>query len=132
MASSLHISNSAVNGMANYLARRVNGGKLRIYSGEQPVNADRNITDQVLLVEFSLPDPAFKDAEGGRLRCHDIKPSKATGTGEATWYRVLSGNDTPLWDGSVGKGDCDMNISETDIFAGAEVSFEMWEHLVPK
>ena len=50
MASSLHMSKAAVDGMANYLGRRVSGGKLRIYDGEQPANADRGTTGQILLV----------------------------------------------------------------------------------
>jgi len=127
------MSKAAVDGMANYLGRRVSGGKLRIYDGEQPANADRGTTGQILLVEFSpLPDPAFEEAEIGKLEGRELEPTRAAGTGKATWYRVLTNSGTPLWDGSVGKSDCDMNISDIEIFKGAEVSIEMWEHLVPR
>ena len=133
MGSSLHLSETAVNGIANYLSRRINGGKLRIYNGDQPINADRKITSQILLVEFSpLPDPAFAEATDGKLVSREIEPTRAIETGKAMWYRILTANNTPLWDGSVGESDCDMNISDTNIFAGAEVSLEAWEHLVPK
>jgi len=126
------MSTTAVNGMADYLARLVNGGKLYICSGTQPSRADDAITDQKILVQFILPNPTFKKAEKGKLVCPNIEPTRATATGTATWYRVLSASGVPLWDGSVGKADCDMNISDVNIFAGAEMSLDMWEHLVPR
>ena len=132
MASSLRMSLDAVNGMANWLRKQVGGGKLRIYSGRQPSNADQAVTDQKVLVEFLVPNPAFEEADKGKLICRDIEPTRATGGGKATWYRVLTVASTPLWDGSVGESDCDMNISDVEIFAGAEISLEVWEHLVPR
>lgn len=132
MASSLRMSTVAVNGMADHLARRVNGGKLQICSGSQPSGADKTITDQTILVEFLLPNPAFGEAEKGKIVCHEIEPTRAVASGKATWYRVMTAAGAPLWDGSVGESGCDMNISDTEIFAGAEVSLEVWEHLVPR
>jgi len=112
-------------------------GKLRIYDGTQPTDADTAIGAQVKLAELTLGNPAFGAAAdanpGGRATANAVTAdSSADATGTATWFRVVNNAGTTLWDGSVGTSGADMNLNSVSITLGANVSISSWTFTVPE
>lgn len=110
-------------------------GTVRIYDGTggQPATADTAITTQVLLAEFTLPNPAFGAASDGAasLLGGTITDSEAANTGTAVWFRATNGAGTAIIDGSVGTATADMIIDNTSITSGQTVNLTAWTVTMP-
>jgi len=133
MALNAKISDAAANAAANAVVDLLNSGKLLIYSGDQPATADTAVTDQVLLAELTLGNPAFGDADGGVATAEAItKDSSANATGTASWVRVLTSGDGKMFDGSVGTAGCNLNLNSVAIQEGAEVNVTGLTYTQPK
>lgn len=108
-----------------------NSGKLRIYDGSQPTDANTAIGAQVKLAELTLNATAFGASSASGSAGSKVVTATAgaiTGdtsadaTGTAAWFRVLKSNGTSiLFDGTVGVSGCDLNLATTSIVAGEEV-----------
>lgn len=101
-----------------------NSGKLRIYDGTQPTDADTAVGAQVLLAELTMNAAAFAAASGGSATANAItNDSSANATGTATWFRLLkSDGTTAIMDGSVGTSGANLNLGTVSIVAAAVVS----------
>jgi hypothetical protein len=133
MANNFKQANAAVSGGADAVCALLNGGKLRIYGGSQPATADTAITDQVLLAELTFGNPAFGAAVAGVAAANPItKDSSADANGNASWFRALKSDGTPVYDGSVGTSGCDLNMNRIDIQSGGEVSVSALTYTQPK
>lgn len=104
-------------------------GKLRIYSGSQPADADASIGAATLLAELTMNATAFGSATSTAstasvLTANAItQDSSADATGTAAWFRLWQSNGTtPILDGTVGTSGTDLIINSTAISAGAAVS----------
>lgn len=130
MALNTQLSNAVVNGQANDLAARLNGGYLRIYSGAQPANADTAIGTQTLLAELRFSATAFGAPVDGLLTANAItSDSSANATGTASWFRALASDGvTVVMDGSIGTADANMIMADTSITAGQTVSCSEFKH----
>jgi len=108
-----------------------NSGKLRIYDGTQPTDANTAIGAQVLLAELTLGSTAFgasvaSGSAGSKVVTATANSitgdTSADASGTASWFRVLKSNGTSiLWDGSVGTSGADLNLATTTITAAEEV-----------
>ena len=113
-------------------------GKLQIYSGTRPTLIADAITSQVLLVEYNLPNPAFKPAAasaiGATAANNNITTVDALATGEAAWFRVLDTDGNPRLDGTVTivSGDGDLKISSTAITQDVKVAVVSWSISINK
>lgn len=120
--------------------RMVNGGKLQVYDGIRPVTPDTAVTSQNLLVEFTIPGPAFDpptyDAVTDRvvMEGKPISPASALAGGVATWARLLDNTGTPLYDGNCGNllSNALFKISSTNILAGSQISIMSHAFIQPK
>lgn len=117
-------SNATASAAADAIAALLNNGWLRIYSGTQPANANTAITSQVLLAELRFGNPAFAAAINGVAAANAMtSDASANAAGTATWFRAYkSDGTTAVFDGSVAVSGADLNLSETNITAGAGVS----------
>jgi hypothetical protein len=104
-------------------------GKLRIYSGTQPADADAGIGAGTLLAELTMGATAFGSATSTAstnsvLTANAItQDSSADATGTAAWFRLWQSNGTtPILDGTVGTSGCDLTINSVAIQIGAAVS----------
>lgn len=104
-------------------------GKLRIYSGSQPADADATIGAATLLAELTMGATAFGSATSTAstnsvLTANAItQDSSADATGTAAWFRLWQSNGTtPILDGTVGTSGTDLIINSTAISSGAAVS----------
>jgi hypothetical protein len=101
-------------------------GKLRIYDGSQPADADTAISGQTLLAELTFSDPSFGAASGGVLTANSItSDSSANASGTAAWFRVVDSDANAVFDGDVSTsaaGTGDLQLDSTSITAGQTVS----------
>jgi hypothetical protein len=105
---------------ASLLGTWMDGGTLRIYDGTQPASPDDAVTTQVLLAEFTLPDPAGTATDGvfgGELP--DAALIAASGT--ASWGRCLDDLGATVWDGMVGAtgSGAAIEVDSVSFLAGA-------------
>lgn len=133
MANNPKLSDTAANAAVNGVTALANSGKLRIYDGSQPANANTAVTTQNLLAELTLGATAFGAAAAGVATANAITSATAALTGTAAWFRVLkSDGSTVLFDGSVGTSGCDLNLATTSIVANATVSVSSFTFTEPE
>lgn len=121
MAISLAVARK--NAMLDTLTARCNSGKLRVYSGSVPANADASLGAAVLLAELTMGATSFGAASSGTLTANSITAdSSADATGTASFFRIYeSDGTTVVYQGSVGTSGADLNLNSTSINAGVQV-----------
>ena len=131
MANNPFFSDTAAKAAVDAVAVLANAGKLRIYSGTQPTDANTAIGAQVLLAEFTMNATAF-----GASACSGTAPNRvatatansisnvtASATNTAAWFRLLkSDGTTVICDGSVGTSGCDLNLTDVTLTTGETCS----------
>jgi len=124
MANAPSLTNAAASAAADAVTALANSGKLRIYSGTKPTNADTALSGNTLLAELTFGATAFGAASNGVATANSItSDSSADATGTASFFRVFkSDGTTAVWDGTVGTSGCDLNLNSTSISSGATVS----------
>lgn len=118
------LANVTVNGQADNLSARLNGGLLRIYDGVQPATADTALGTQVLLAELTFNATAAPAAVGGLLTFNAITAdASANATGTATWFRATNTAGTVVvMDGSVGTATSNLILNSVSIVLGGNVA----------
>lgn len=86
-------------------------------------------TNEVATVTFSAT--AFGAASSGQATAASITSDTSATGGTAGFFTVFSGAGTALWQGTVGSGSGDIDLSSTTIGAGATVSITSWTVTVP-
>ena len=135
MSKNARLANAVVAAQADLLARALDNGYLRIYSGMQPAGADTAVTDQVLLVELRLGNPSAPASINGVLALETVDSVTTSGTGTATWFRCLSADgSSPVLDGSVGLAAATPNLAlaTTDVMSGGLFVLDTYTHTVAK
>jgi hypothetical protein len=108
-----------------------NAGKLRVYTGAQPTDANTAIGAQSLLGEFTMNATAFAASvasgtaptRNAVATANVIADITASATGTAAWFRLLkSDGTTVLFDGTVGTSGCDLNLTDITITTGETMS----------
>jgi hypothetical protein len=134
MANNPKFANVTANAEADALARLLDNGYLRIYSGSQPTNADTALGAQTLLAELRFGATSAPAASAGVLTFNAItSDTSADATGTAAFYRALkSDGSTVVMDGSVGTSSADLVINSTAIQSGAQVDVTSFSLTVSK
>lgn len=132
MASNIHVSATHRKGMLDgtvNIKTDANSGKLRIYNGTQPADADVAVSTQTLLAELTMNATAFSGPSGTASTDQTLtagaitSDTAADATGTASWFRLLkSDGTTVILDGSVGTSGCDLNLNSTSISSGTTVA----------
>lgn len=109
--------------MLSAIINECNSGKLRIYSGTRPTNADTALSGNTLLAELTLNATSFTES-GGVLTAGAItSDSSADATGTASFARLLqSDGSTVIADFSVGTSGTEVILNTVSIVAAAVVS----------
>ena len=100
-------------------------GRIRIYDGSRPANADTAVGAQTLLAELTFSATSFPAASGtpGSMTANAITDdSAADATGTATWFRVVDDSTGVAMDGDVGTSGSDLNLNSVAIAIGIRVS----------
>ena len=104
--------NAARNAAINAIAATLNGGKLRIYSGTEPANADAALSGNTLLAEPLLGNPAFGSAASGVVTATAITTdTSADATGVPSFFRLLTAGDVVVYQGTAGASGAELNLS---------------------
>jgi hypothetical protein len=123
MANSPKFANATVNAEADALARLLDNGYFRIYSGTQPATADTALSGNTLLAELRYAATSAPAASAGVLTFSTLtSDTSADATGTAAFFRSLKSDGTSVvMDGSVGTSSADAIINSTAIQAGTQV-----------
>lgn len=93
-----------------------NSGKVKIYSGTPPANAQAGLSGNTLLAQPSFGATAFGAASGGVKTANAItSDTDAAATGTATFYRATKSDGTVVAQGTVGTSGADLNLNSTSI-----------------
>ena len=133
MALNPFFADATAEAAVNAVTALANSGKLEIYSGTQPTDANTAIGAQVLLSSgLTMGSTAFgassaSGSAGSKVvtaTANSItSDTSAAATGTAAWFRLYkSDGTTVIMDGSVGTSGCDLNLSTTSIVMGATVA----------
>lgn len=101
----------------------LNSGKLRIYDGTQPTDADTALSGNTLLADLALGATAFAAASAGSKVANAItSDSSADATGTASFHSLLTSANARRLDGTVGTATHDLVVNTVSIVAAANVS----------
>ncbi len=141
MANSPFFADEAARAAVDAVAALANSGKLRVYTGTQPADANASIGAATMLGEFTMAATAFAAAT-----CSGSAPNRvasavanaiadisAAATGTATWFRLWKSNGTSaICDGSVGTSGCDLNLTDVTITTGETMSVSSFTLTAPE
>jgi hypothetical protein len=130
MSLDTQIADATANAQADVLARNLDNGYLRIYSGTKPATADTALSGNTLLAELRFNATSAPAAAGGVLTFNAITAdSSADASGTASFFRALkSDGTTVVMDGTVGTASANMIIATTTITALQTVSCSSFTH----
>jgi len=103
----------------------LNNGKLIIYDGTQPTDADTALGAQVDLADLTLSATAFAAASAGSKVANSItQDSSANATSTATWATLVASarTTTGTMDMSAGTSTVNLVLNSAAISSGAAVS----------
>jgi len=111
------------NELLDALTNNCNNGRLRIYSGSVPANADAALGGATLLAELTLNATSFGAASSGTITANAITAdTSADNTGTAAFFRIFeSDGTTVVYQGTVSTSGADLNLNSTSITAGVQV-----------
>lgn len=113
------VRNSRANATRDAIDAGGAAGTLRIYDGVRPATGG---TATNLLASLPLSYPSAPNASGGVTTFSAITTAAATGTGTATWGRIVTSAAVFVEDFSVGTSGADFNLGSTSIASGVNVS----------
>lgn len=130
MALTPSITTAARNAAANAVTALVDAGsqpgRLRIYGGTMPADANTALSGNTLLADLAMTKPAFGAAAAGVATAAAITAdSSADASGTPTFFRVGSWDGatfTPTFQGSCGTATADLILSTATIALGGVVS----------
>lgn len=135
MAKDTQMSNNAVNVEANALARRLDNGYRRIYSGTKPATADTALSGNTLLAELRFEATSAPSASNGVLTFTINTDTSANNDGTATFFRDFeSDGTTVVMDGTVGTtgSTSNLELNTTTFVTGQQVAITTATHTVAK
>jgi hypothetical protein len=116
------LQNSILNAITTDIDSGSGAGKVRIYNGSRPADADTAVSGQTLLAELTLSDPSAAAASGGVWTANSVTgDASADATGTASWFRVLDSDNNVVMDGDVGTSGSDLNLNSTSLTVGGTV-----------
>jgi hypothetical protein len=120
-------ANAARDAALNAVTATLGSGRLRIYSGTAPANADGALSGNTLLAELTLNATAFAAAVNGVATANAITgDTSADATGTPTFFRLFQSNGTSVvFQGTAGASGQELNLSGLSggqIVAGGSVS----------
>jgi hypothetical protein len=120
-------TNAARDAAANAVTALCNNGRLRIYSGTPPANANTALSGNTLLAELTFGATAFGAASSGVATANAIgADTSADATGAPSFFRAFQSDGTSVvFQGTAAASGADLNLtglSGGDIVVGANVS----------
>lgn len=133
MARNTQLAVSLRNAQGDALARRLDGGYLRLYSGSQPLSADTALTTQALLVEVRFANPSAPAVTSGVVTFNPLTTASVAVAGTAAFFRAVAADgSTTVLDGSVGLPEDLPNLSLANpaLSVGGQMLIDSFTHTV--
>ena len=126
---------AACDAIVDRLDAGAGAGKLKIYAGSVPADADASLGAATLLATLTLSDPAFGNAVDNTGKATATanaitSDTAADATGTASFFRATDSNDLAVIQGSVGTSGQNLNLNSVAIQVGAEVGVTAWTYSV--
>jgi hypothetical protein len=118
----------ALAAQGNGLARLLDSGKLRLYSGIMPSDSDAYSGGSLTLAEFKFSNPSAPECTDGVIDFEFTGPAIAFAKGFATWFRAFSYYDEQVFDGTVGTSDANLILDNCDIQPGKRITIGSFQH----
>ncbi len=142
MAKNAKFSTGFANALLNSDIRTIfDSGRMDIYDGTQPANANAAVPAVNKLATVDLPADAFGTEAGGILSLVGTwTEAAAILNGTATWFRLRASGDTDAQsttairiDGTVGitAGQFDLVLTSAQIKAGDPVDIDTFDIVIP-
>jgi len=111
-------------------------GSLVIYDGTPPTNVDTALSSNNILATLALSATAFgaaaDAAPNATATANTITANTASGTGTASFFRLINGTPTPVMQGTVGTSGEALNLNSVSIVTGATVDVTSMTVTVPE
>lgn len=131
MSTTISLTTTEQNTILDSLSDRMDSGKLRIYAGTVPADADAALSGNTLLAECTLSATSFNAAASGSMTANTVTGDTSNNaSGTATFYRVID-NASPeavVVQGTVGTtgSGASMTLSDVNIVAGGTFDVDSW------
>ena len=141
MASNLFFADATAATANDAVKALFNSGKIKIYNGTQPTDANTAVGAQTLLATFTCASTAFgtstasgtTPSRSSVAAAASISDVTAVATGTASWFRALkSDGTTVICDGSVGLSGCDLNMTDVSLTSGETCSISSLNLATPE
>lgn len=97
-------------------------GRLRMYDGTPPANANTALSGNNLLADLPLSATFAPAASGGVLTANAITTTNAALTGTASFFRLTTSGGAAVIQGSMGLSGQDLNMNTLSIVSGGPVA----------
>ncbi|MGD1956351.1 MAG: hypothetical protein ACFBZ9_14190 [Sphingomonadales bacterium] len=125
---------AAANAVVDLIDAGSGPGRVVIYAGTPPANADAALSGNTILASLPTSDPAFGNADAsGTATAGSITQQNASDTGDATFFRVEDSDSNVVKQGTVtqtGSGG-DMQLANVTITSGNPVEITSYTHQQP-
>lgn len=125
------VSTNLKNGMLDHLRSRLGGGKIKFYTGAQPLGGNP-VTTQVLVGEVILANPCGPSSAAGQFNLFNPAAVASVAAGNTTWARLTDSLDVFLIDCDVSlpSGSGQIKISNTNISFPGTIDIETTEFFI--
>ncbi len=132
MTTEVTLTVEARNAQADALARLLDGGSVKVYSGTPPANVSTALSGNTLLATCPLNATSAPAASGGVLTFNSITDdSDIDASGTASFYRLFkTDGTTAVIQGSVATSGGSMTIADTALVAAGTLSISALTYTV--
>ena len=133
MTTSVSVAVATRNAQADALARNLDDGDIKIYSGTVPADADTALSGNTLLAEIPLNLNSAPAASSGTLTfdTSNMTDSSINASGIASFFRAFASDGTTVvMQGQVGVSGYALNLADTNLVATGTVTITSFTHTV--
>jgi len=133
MTTSVSVAVATRNEQADALARNLDGGSIKIYSGTVPADADTALSGNTLLASLPLQPTSAPAASSGTVTFDTtgVSDTSIDASGVATFFRGFqSDGTTVVMQGQVGTSGFALNLADTNLVATGTVTVTSFTHTV--
>lgn len=133
MTTSVSVATATRNAQADALARNLDAGSIKIYSGTVPADADTNPSGNTILASLPLQPTSAPAASSGTLTFDTtgLTDSNIDASGVASFFRGFqSDGTTVVMQGQVGTSGYALNLADVNLVATGTVTITSFTHTV--
>ena len=133
MTTSVSVAVATRNAQADALARHLDAGFIKIYSGTVPATADTALSGNTLLGTLPLQPTSAPAASSGTLTFDTtgLTDSSIDASGIASFFRGIKADGTTVvMQGQVGTSGFAMTLADTNLVATGTVTITSFTHTV--